>query len=397
MIINPKIIISINTAWNIYNFRSGLIKALVAQGYEVIAVTPDDDYSHRLKDFGCRFISLPMDNNGTHPGRDLLLLMRYFFLLRSERPSAYLGYTVKPNVYGSMAAQALGIPVINNIAGLGNTFINDNFLTRIVRGLYKFSLYRSHRVFFQNAEDQNLFATTGLVRADITDQVPGSGIDLTRYVPVPPSPLQGRSFRFLLVARMLKDKGVHEYVKAARAVRQRFPETEFQLLGFVDVANSNAISAQQIKDWESEGLINYLGKTDDVRPYLADADCVVLPSYREGVPRSLLEAAAIARPIIATDVAGCRDVVDDGVNGLLCQVRDADDLAEKMMQMIRLSPEKRLTMGEAGRQKVESEFDEKVVIQKYLDVIGEILNTRISGEKTEKAMLAVPGEHIPKR
>lgn len=370
---NHKIIISINTAWNIYNFRSGLIKTLVAQGYEVIAVTPDDEYAHRLKEFGCRFISLPMDNNRTRPGRDLFLLMRYLFLLRSERPSAYLGYTIKPNVYGSMAAQALGIPVVNNIAGLGTTFNNSNFLTRIVRGLYKFALNRSYRVFFQNADDQDLFITAGLVRPEITDRLPGSGINLTGYLPVSPSPLAERSFRFLVVARMLKDKGIREFVEAAKLVRQRFPETQFQLLGFVDAANSNAISIEDIKNWEKEGLTHYLGKTDDVRPYLVDADCVVLPSYREGVPRSLLEAAAMKRPIITTDVVGCRDAVDDGVNGLLCQVRDADDLAKKMIQMISLSPENRLAMGEAGRRKVEAEFDEKIVIQKYLDVINGIV------------------------
>lgn len=389
---NFKIIISINTAWNIYNFRSGLIKALVAQGYQVIAVTPDDEYSHRLKDFGCRFISLPMDNNGTHPGRDLLLLMRYLLLLRSERPSVYLGYTVKPNVYGSIAANVLGVPVINNIAGLGTTFINSNFLTRIVRGLYKFALHRSHRIFFQNSDDQDLFIKTGLVRPEITDRVPGSGIDLTRYQAMPPSPLFERPFRFLLVARMLKDKGIHEFVEAARMVRRQFPETQFQLLGFVDSANSNAISLEEIKAWEEEGVIHYMGKTDDVRPFLADADCVVLPSYREGVPRSLLEAAAMARPIIATDTVGCRDVVDDGVSGFLCQVCNADDLAKKMMQMIEHSPQQREEMGNAGRRKVEVEFDEKIVIQKYLDVLGEIASAKTSRNKRRKAVSTIHGQ-----
>lgn len=387
---NFKIIISINTAWNIYNFRLGLIKALLDQGYQVIAVAPDDEYSQRLKDLGCNFISLPMDNNGTHPGRDLLLLARYWLLLRSEQPAAYLGYTVKPNVYGSLAAQALGIPVINNIAGLGATFINDNFLTRIVRGLYRFALYRSHRVFFQNADDQKLFTTTGLVRSEITDLLPGSGIDLTRYLPVPPSAMVARSVRFLLVARMLKDKGIREFAEAARIVRLRFPETEFQLLGAVDAANSNSIPAEEIKAWEAQGLVRYLGKTDDVRPYLAAADCVVLPSYREGVPRSLLEAAAMARPIIATDAVGCRDVVDDGINGLLCQVGNADDLAEKMMRMIDFSPRQRVEMGAAGRRKVEAEFDERIVIQKYLAVLGDLAGEKKSSNNIKKTSIQSP-------
>lgn len=386
---NQKILISVNTAWNIYNFRSGLIKALLNHGYQVVAVAPRDEYAPRLRELGCRFISIPMDGNGTHPGRDLSLLMHYYRVLRTERPLAYLGYTVKPNVYGSMAAHMLRIPVINNIAGLGTTFINSSLLTRVVRTLYRVALRRSRRIFFQNADDQALFIKTGLVRSDSTDRVPGSGMDLARFLPVPPSPLTDRPFVFLLVSRMLKDKGVEEFVEAARLVRRQIPAVEFQLLGFIDAANANSIPRERIQGWESEGLVRYLGKTDDVRPYLSAADCVVLPSYREGVPRSLLEAAAMARPIIATDVVGCRDVVDHDVNGLLCRVKDSGDLAEKMMQMFHFSQERRMEMGRAGRQKVESEFDEKLVIQKYLNMIGDIaIATERSGNH-DRAMPAM--------
>lgn len=383
---NRKIVISVNTAWNIHNFRSGLVKALIRYGYEVMVVAPDDEYVPRLNALGCRFIGMPMDNNGTHPGRDFSLLMRYLRVLRSVRPLAYLGYTIKPNVYGSIAAQALGIPVINNIAGLGTTFINRSLLTCLVKELYRFSLRRSCRVFFQNADDQGVFIQAGLVRKEIADRVPGSGIDLTYYQPVPPTAVQGRCFRFLLISRMLKDKGVEEFVAAAKIVRRRVPAVQFQLLGFVDVGNSNSISLERIRGWENNSLVHYLGKTDDVRPYLADADCIVLPSYREGVPRSLLEAAAMARPIIATNVAGCQDIVDDNVNGLLCQVKDPDDLAEKMMQMIRLSPEKRLDMGAAGRRKVTAQFDENIVIRKYLDMIDEIAAAHERNQKSGKAI-----------
>lgn len=385
---NRKIVISVNTAWNIYNFRSGLVKALIGHGYEVMAVAPDDEYASRLNALGCRFIGMPMNNNGTHPGRDFSLLMRYLRVLRSVRPLAYLGYTIKPNVYGSIAAQALGIPVINNIAGLGTTFINRTFLTYLVKELYRFSLRRSRRVFFQNADDQGLFVQAGLVRQEITDRLPGSGIDLTHYLPVPPSSTPEHCFQFLLISRMLKDKGIEEFVAAAKIVRQHIPAVQFRLLGFVDAENSNAISMERIRSWEKNGLVQYLGKTDDVRTYLANADCIVLPSYREGVPHSLLEAAAMARPIIATDVVGCQDIVDDHVNGLLCQVRNAHDLAEKMLQMIRLSPEKRLDMGAAGRRKVTAQFDEKIVIRKYLDMIDEISATSEKNQKSGKTIAA---------
>lgn len=386
---SDKVVISINAAWNIYNFRAGLIRTLISHGYEVVAVAPSDEYVHRLKELGCRFIHIPIDCNGTHPGRDLSLLIRYFHILRSERPLAYLGYTVKPNVYGSLAAHMLRVPVINNIAGLGTTFINDSLVTRIVQTLYRIALRKSRRVFFQNADDLELFVSRGLVPPDRTDRLPGSGMDLTRFQPTPALPASERPFVFLLVSRMLKDKGVEEFVQAARHVRSRHDAVQFQLLGFVDEANSNSIPMERIRCWEKDGVIRYLGKTDDVRSYLANADCVVLPSYREGTPRSLLEAAAMARPIIATNVVGCRDVVDDNVNGLLCEVRNARDLAEKMLRMIKLPPERRQEMGMAGRRKVETQFDEKVVIQKYLNIIADVASDKAISEASPKTMFAM--------
>lgn len=368
-----KVVIALNTAWNLVNFRAGLIRALVSAGYEVVAVAPYDEYVVRLTELGCRFVALPMDNKGTHPGRDSLLFFRFLKLLRRERPDVFLGYTVKPNVYGSLAARALGIPVVNNVAGLGAVFIRDSWLTRLVRLLYKIALSSSYHVFFQNNEDMRMFVEQGLVAADKVSRLPGSGIDLSSFCYVPILPMENRSLRFLLVARLLWDKGVGEYVEAARMVRRQYPTAVFQLLGFLDVKNPTAVSSAQMDEWVKEGVVEYLGVADDVKPYLVAADCVVLPSYREGVPRSLLEAAAIGRPIVTTDAVGCRDAVDDGVNGLLCRVGDADDLAEKMVQMIAFSPQSRATMGRRGREKVKREFDEKVVIQKYLDAIREIL------------------------
>ena len=186
------------------------------------------------------------------------------------------------------------------------------------------------------------------------------------------APLGNRPFCFLLVARLLWDKGVGEYVEAARMVRRKYPMAKFQLLGFLDVKNPTAVSNTQMVDWVEEGVVEYLGVADDVKPYLVAADCVVLPSYREGVPRSLLEAAAIGRLIVTTDAVGCRDAVDDGVNGLLCRVGDASDLAEKLLCMIAMPPEERELMGQAGRRKMEFEFDEKIVIRRYLEVIREL-------------------------
>lgn len=369
---SSTVLLSVNTAWNAWNFRLGLIEAIMKRGHRVLVAAPVDRYAERLTQHGCEFVDFPMDSNGTRPDRDMQLLLRYVTLFHTQRPVAYLGYTIKPNIYGSIAARMTGIPVINNIGGLGAAFIDDSMVTRVARLLYKFALRRSTRVFFQNAEDQQLFVDAGLTSVALADLLPGSGIRLGNYNPTPDVTGVRSEFRFLLVGRMLINKGVLEYVDAARRVRQKIPGARFQLLGPVNDANPNSVSPAAIAAWEAEGVVEYLGAADDVRPYLANADCVVLPSYREGVPRTLLEAAAMARPIVATRVPGCTDVVEDGVNGLLCKARDPIDLTEKMMNMIALPTDERAAMGWAGRRKVEREFDETLVINKYLNVIGDI-------------------------
>lgn len=372
----PKVLIALNATWNLVNFRAGLIRCMMEAGYEVLAVAPFDEHVTRLAELGCSYLPLAMENKGTSPTRDMQLLWRFWCLLRRERPHVFLGYTVKPNVYGSLAAHALGIPVINNIAGLGAVFIKPSFLTRLVKMLYRAALLRSSKVFFQNEDDRQMFVESGLVSPSVTDRLPGSGVDLGQFALAPLPASQQPDVRFLLIARMLWDKGVGEYVEAARLVRQRHPNAQFGLLGFLDVQNPAAIPRERVYEWVAEGVVQYLGTADDVRPHIAEADCVVLPSYREGVPRTLLEAAAMGRPIITTDAVGCRDAVDDGLTGYLCRARDAADLAVTMERMIALSAENRAQMGLRGREKMEREFDERVVIEKYLQAIGEIIARR---------------------
>jgi glycosyltransferase involved in cell wall biosynthesis len=374
-----KIIVFVNTAWNLVNFRAGLIRALVAQGHVLVAVAPHDEYATKLTDLGCRFVPLPMDNKGTNPVKDLLLFFRFLKILQCERPDVLLGYTVKPNVYGSLAANVLGIPVVNNIAGLGVIFIKNDWLVRLVRCLYRIALSSSIKVFFQNNDDRTMFINSNIVRTDVTDLLPGSGVDLIHFsFDATESSLSlaaandKSKFRFLLIARMLWDKGVGEYVTATKLLKVSHPDVECCLLGFLDVKNPSAITRTEMDDLVSQGMI-YLGTSDDVRTEIQIADCIVLPSYYpEGTPKSLLEAAAMGKPIITTDAAGCRDVVDDGMNGYLCKVRDAEDLAEKMMRMIELSESERSTMGIAGRRKMEREFDEKIVIDKYTKTLNAI-------------------------
>lgn len=374
--------IAINTAWNIYNFRAGLIRALTTAGYDVVAVAPPDAFIDRLEALGCRFVPLPMSGHGTSVMGEIALLWRFWRVLRAERPAAYLGFTVKPNTYGSVLASLMGIRVINNISGLGTAFLRGGLLAWLVQGLYKVGLYGSGQVFFQNQADLDLFVARGLVRGPQAGLLPGSGIDLQRFsvasldsvslgvettVPKPPGAL-----RFLLLARLIREKGVVEFVDAARSLKARFPQVRFQLLGFLDADNPRAITPAMLQSWVDEGVVAYLGSTDDVRPFLANADCVVLPSYREGTSRALLEAAAMGRPLIVSDVPGCREAIDAGVSGLLCQARDATSLAEKMREFIQMPPEARTAMGLAGRRKMEREFDETIVTDAYLYALARL-------------------------
>jgi glycosyltransferase involved in cell wall biosynthesis len=363
------IAISINASWNIFNFRAGLIRAFQAEGYRVVALSPPDAWAPRLAELGIEHLPLAMDGAGVSPFHDLALLARYRRALKRLDPDVFLAYTAKPNVWGSLAAQSLGIAVLNNVSGLGTAFIRENLLTRILTILYRTAFRRSSTIFFQNAEDRDLFVARRIVRPDKAALLPGSGVDLERFAPRPRNEGAGDSMAFLMVARLLWDKGVREYVEAARLVRREVPDARFRLLGFLDVVNRTAVPRAEVESWAAEGLIDYLGDAEDVRPFLAAADCVVLPSYREGLPRVLLEAAAMGRPLIATDVPGCRHVVEDGANGFLCAARDPRSLAEAMLRMIGLGAAERSAMGAAARARVETEYDERLVIRRYLGAI----------------------------
>ena len=365
------LVLSINASWNVLNFRRGLIAALREAGWRVVVLAPGDEYSPRLAEIGVEHLPIAIDSAGLSPIRDLGLLVRYRRLLRRIRPDAFLGYTAKPNVYGSLAAQSLGIPVINNISGLGTAFMKRGPLRWVVERLYRIALRRSATIFFQNVEDRQLFLDSRLARPDQARLLPGSGIDLAHFAPGRAKARRAGPLTFLLAGRLLWQKGVGDYVEAARLVRREVPDTRFQLLGFLEAANVSAVTRGDVDDWQAEGLIEYLGETDDVRPHVDAADCLVLPSYREGLPRALLEGAAMAKPLIASDVPGCRQVVEHEVNGLLCEVRNPRSLADAMLAMIRLGDDARAGMGAAGRSRIERDYGEDRVIAAYLRALDE--------------------------
>lgn len=380
-----RIAVIANTSWYLFNFRLNLMQALMAAGHEVVAVGPPDAYVEKLVAAGIRHRAIPLAGASVNPLRELGTVWALHRILRDEGIEGVLSYTPKGNIYAAMAAAMNGLPTVPNVSGLGRVFIRRSPLTWLVKQLYRFTFGRAARVFFQNRADLELFVRLGLVSAGKAERIPGSGVDLSRFVPVqqaavPPSRARerglagGERWVFLLVARLLWDKGVGEYVEAARKVRQTYPAIEFRLLGFLDVQNPSAIQRAQVEAWVAEGVVRYLGSSDDVLPHLREADCVVLPSYREGCPRTLLEAAAMAKPLITTDAPGCRDTVDNGVTGFLCRLRDADDLADKMLRMIEMDRDDFEAMGRRGREKMVREFDERIVIKRYLDIVGELAN-----------------------
>jgi glycosyltransferase involved in cell wall biosynthesis len=373
-----------NTAWYLFNFRFNTMRALQDAGHTVLAVAPHDAYAQRILDAGIAFEAVPISGGGTQPLRELLSVLRLSALFKRHRLDLVLSYTPKGNLYSALACIALGIVFVPNVSGLGRVFIRKSLITYVVKALYCLTFFRARRVFFQNLDDMAVFVDGGMVSAKQAERLPGSGVDLLHFLPAAPNERAADTTIFLLAARMLWDKGVGEYVAAARKIKALHPNVRFQMLGFVNAANPSAISRQQIQAWVAEGMVEYLGSTDDVRPFLRQADCFVLPSYREGVPRTVLEAGATARPVITTNAPGCRDTVLDGETGFLCRPRDALDLIEKLQQFIALTLDQRRIMGLRGRAFVEQNFDEKIVIGRYLEMVATVA-LECADEKDEKA------------
>lgn len=389
-----RIAVVANTSWYLHNFRMNLMRALVAAGHQVVAVAPRDGYSGQLRTSGIEYQPVVLSGQGMNPLVELRTVMQLHRVLRRQRIDLVLSYTPKGNLYTAMAAIPLGIGFVPNVSGLGWAFVRRSALTRLVELLYRLTFARAQRVFFQNDDDMQAFLEKGLVRAEKAERLPGSGVDLMRFRPCDAPVRPPDAPVFLLVARMLWDKGVGEYVQAAKALRERHPQARFQLLGPTGVTNPAAVPQDTIAGWVAEGCVEYLGETDDVRGYIEQADCVVLPSYREGVPRVVLEAAAMGRPVITTDAPGCRDTVIDGKTGFICKVADAADLADRFERFVALSAPKRRAMGLAGRALMERRFDERLVIARYCALVRALPNgsvpERVESDQTAEAASAEP-------
>ena len=368
-----KVVVTANTSFNLVNFRAGLIEALARDGHEVVALAPRDAHSDAFgTDLDCSFAELRLEQRGTSPPREAISFLAMVSALRRLRPDVVLSYTIKNNLYGGVAARLLRIPIIPNVTGMGLVFSGRGGLEEVARRMYRHAFASAPVVFFQNAEDQAHFGRIGAVPADRTRLLPGSGVDLARF-PLQDLPDRPGAPVFLFVGRLLREKGVAEFVEAARRVRDDFPGARFRIAGGLEPAGDDAVPADAIAEWAGSGLIEHLGRVDDVRPVLAEATCVVLPSYyREGTPRALLEAGASGRPIVTTDMPGCRTVVEDGVTGHLVPPRDVAALAAAMRAVAGAEPGALRAMGRAGRAHVEAHFDEEFVIRAYRDAIAAI-------------------------
>jgi glycosyltransferase involved in cell wall biosynthesis len=365
-----KVLLVSRCAWTLYNFRAGQIRTLLEKDFLVIGGgAGGDGYEEKIRSLGIHFVPLPVDKKGTNPPADARLFWRLYRWYRMEKPDLVHHFTIKPVIYGSVAARLAGVPrIINTITGLGYVFIEKkSWLRKLVEWQYRLALSSAHYTFFQNREDRDLFIRDHLIHPDKAGLLAGSGVDIDFFSQEPINQIGAKDKRctFLVLARLLKEKGIYEFVEAARLVKKQFPETRFELLGRRDERNPTVIPQEHIDAWQAEGLVRWLGETADVKPYIQQADVVVLPSYREGLPRSLLEASAMGKPLITTDVVGCRDVLDHEVTGLMVPVRDDKALAQAMLWMID-HPQARTKMGAAGRLKIVEEFDERKVIEKIL-------------------------------
>lgn len=372
-----KAVLFANTDWYLYNFRRALALALQRAGYDVLLISPPGPYGEKLRGLGLRWESLPMQRRSLNPLRELTLLWHLVRLLRRERPALVHGFTIKCAVYGSLAARLAGIHArVNAVAGMGYVFTSSQWKARllrpVVRNLLRLALGgRDARLILQNADDVELFRQAGLVDPAHVRLIRGSGVNCAQFAGISPQAPADGCPRMLLASRLLWDKGVAEYVDAIRQLRHQGRTFQALLAGTPDPGNPAAVPEATIRGWVDEGLLTWLGHVDDMIGLLGAVDIVVLPSYREGLPRTLVEAAACGLPLITTDVPGCREVVSDGVDGLLVPMGDSEALAQAMARL-QDDPAFARQLGDAARRKARAQFDERIVVERTMAVYAEL-------------------------
>jgi glycosyltransferase involved in cell wall biosynthesis len=362
------VLITANTSWCLAHFRGTVIDTLLAQGCRVTILTPKDTFSDDLAARGCEFIDIKMDRHGLSPVSDYTLMRRFKAQFKASKPDVIIGYTIKNNIYGAIAARAFEIPFIAVIPGLGNAFSSDNWLQKLAIGLYRFAFRDIHMALFSNVENSNVFADKGMLDAERGVVLDGEGVNITTFAEQPmaaPSPRV-----FLFCARLLHSKGIGEFVEAARIIRKRDANTEFHILGKLAESHPEGVSQDQMDQWIAQGNVKFMGATNDVRRFIAAAHCVVLPSYyQEGMPRILLDANATGRLVITTDTAGCRETVVDSETGFLCPARDVSGLVDCMQKVVEMDQSDLEQMGRNARKLAQTRFDDRITAAVYVGLL----------------------------
>lgn len=371
------VIFSANTSWYLYNFRQSTIKKFTELGHQVICVSPSDPFSKKLIQLGAKHVHISVDNKGINPFKDLLLIWQLLITYKKFNPALIFHFTIKNNIYGSWAAFLMNKKFVNNITGLGTIFIKDNFISKFVYLMYRLSQPLAEKIFCQNSDDYELLIKNNLVSKEKLHILPGSGVDLELFHPkFLKKNFQSNEddFRFIYCGRMIADKGLHELIDAFKKINNNEIRCKLWLCGFVDNKNHSSISLSAIDSWIKYPWIHWLGSSENVSEILSECDCLVLPSYREGLPRSILEACAMGLPVIATDVPGCRDIITDNYNGILCEPKNTKSLSDAIQKMLNIPEDKRDQMGKNGRARVEKSYDENIVINNALDCFAKISN-----------------------
>ncbi|MBE7046072.1 MAG: glycosyltransferase family 4 protein [Ruminococcaceae bacterium] len=354
-----KVLFLVNHDVVIYNFRLELVERLIKEGHQVVISSPYGERIEDLKALGCEYREIELSRHGTNPVKELKLISTYKKLINDIKPDIVFSYTIKPNIYGAIACKMTKTPCVANVTGLGTAVENGGIMQTITVMLYKLAFNKLKRLFFQNEENMQFFIDKKITSCPKT-LLPGSGVNLKRFLPL--EYRDDGKVHFAFVSRIMKEKGIDQYLDAAKYIKNKYPDTEFHVCGFCEQEYE-----EELKSLTNQGVITYHGMVRDVAGFLEGVNCTVHPTYYpEGISNVLLESSACARPIITTDRAGCREVIDDGVNGYIVKQQNSNDLIEKIEKFLSLTYEERKNMGLKGREKVEKEFDRQIVVDAYI-------------------------------
>lgn len=361
-----KILILTNSIGGLHSFRKEVVKAICDEGFKVyISIPAEASQAEYFRDIGCEIILTEFNRRGVNPLADFMLMMAYRKLMKKLKPVAVLTYTIKPNIYGGMAARLCSVPQLANVTGLGDAVENGGWMQKLTVTLYKMGLGKARRIFFQNASNREFG-----IRMGIADEssilLPGSGVNLQHHI-YQEYPADEGKVRFLYIGRLLKDKGAEELFEAAKTIKAKYPQTEFQIVGSVE-----GDYQKRLDELVADGIVRFLGPQADVRPFIGAVECTIMSSYHEGMSNVNLESAANGRPVITTNVPGCKETVDDGKTGFLCEARSSKSLIDTIERFIALPYIQKAQMGQEGRKKAEQEFDRQTVVSAYLKELNSI-------------------------